>query len=105
MSKVAPPDGVYIGVGPEQNFTYIAALRPTVAFIVDIRRQNALELLMYKALFETSDNRVDFVSQLFSRKPATAVEGGATAQELFKAYESGEPRKLIDAFRNARKKK
>jgi hypothetical protein len=34
------PGGVYIGVGPEQNFTYIAALRPRIAFIVDIRRQN-----------------------------------------------------------------
>jgi hypothetical protein len=84
------PAGVYIGVGPEQNFTYIAALRPAVAFIVDIRRQNTLELLMYKALFETSENRGEFVSQLFSRKPATPVETDATARELFKAYESRE---------------
>src|SRR5260221_5750827 len=34
------PGGVYIGVGPEQNFTYIAALKPTMAFIPDIRRGN-----------------------------------------------------------------
>ena len=34
-----PSGGVYIGVGPEQNFTYIAALRPAMAFIVDIRRE------------------------------------------------------------------
>src|SRR5215471_15859808 len=39
----------YIGVGPEQNFTYIAAIDPKISFIVDIRRQNMLELLMYKA--------------------------------------------------------
>src|SRR6185503_9845012 len=26
---------VYMGVGPEQNFTYIAAVRPRMAFIVD----------------------------------------------------------------------
>src|SRR5690349_10221818 len=30
--------GAYIGVGPDQNFTYIAATRPAIAFIVDIRR-------------------------------------------------------------------
>src|SRR5579862_8782499 len=32
--------GVYLGVGPEQNFTYIAALRPPLAIIFDIRRGN-----------------------------------------------------------------
>ena len=31
---------VYVGVGPDQNFTYVAALRPRIAFVVDIRRQN-----------------------------------------------------------------
>src|SRR6186713_2079940 len=31
--------GVYVGVGPDQNFTYVAALKPRIAFIVDIRRQ------------------------------------------------------------------
>jgi hypothetical protein len=41
-----PAEGVYLGVGPEQNFTYIAALRPKIAFIVDIRRGNMnLQLL------------------------------------------------------------
>src|SRR5262249_21538192 len=66
LTRVARGDA-YIGVGPEQNFTYIAALEPKISFIVDIRRQNMLELLMYKALFELSNDRVDFVSRLFSR--------------------------------------
>src|SRR6186997_107742 len=48
------PGGVYMGVAPEQNFTYIAALRPKIAFIIDIRRQNMIEHLMYKAFFEMS---------------------------------------------------
>src|SRR5205085_11821750 len=30
--------GVYLGVGPEQNYTYIAALKPRMAIIFDIRR-------------------------------------------------------------------
>src|SRR6185369_4804307 len=58
--------GVYLGVGPEQNFTYIAALDPRIAFIVDIRRGNLQLQLMYKALFELSSDRADFVSRLFS---------------------------------------
>ena len=63
--------GVYIGVGPEQNFTYVAVLQSKLAFVVDIRRQNMVELLMYKALFDMSPNRADFVSNLFSRvRPA-----------------------------------
>src|SRR5262249_2727592 len=50
------PGGVYVGVGTEQNFTYIAALQPKLAFIIDIRRDNMLEHLMYKALFELSSD-------------------------------------------------
>ncbi len=59
--------GVYIGVGPEQNLTYIAEIKPDMAFIVDIRRQNMLLHLVYKALFELSDTRVSFLSRLLSK--------------------------------------
>src|SRR5579864_6343656 len=47
-----PRGGAYLGVGPDQNFTYIIALRPQVAFILDIRRQNLVLHLLYKALIE-----------------------------------------------------
>src|SRR5262245_55563894 len=40
LTSAVPPNGVYLGVGPEQNFTYIVALQPKLAFIVDIRRGN-----------------------------------------------------------------
>src|SRR6266567_8013380 len=53
--------GVYVGVEPEQNFTYIAALQPKIAFICDIRRQNMVEHLMYKALLETAADRAEFL--------------------------------------------
>src|SRR5215831_13970612 len=36
------PGAVYLGVGPEQNFTYVAAVRPSMAIIFDIRRGNLL---------------------------------------------------------------
>src|SRR5262245_47437334 len=65
--------GAYLGVGPDQNFTYISALRPKIAFIIDIRRQNMLQQLMYKALFELSIDRADFLSQLFSRPRPSGV--------------------------------
>src|SRR6266446_5660649 len=83
LKNTAKPGGVYIGVGPEQNFTYIAAIRPQMAFIIDIRRQNLLELLMYKALFAMAANRAEFVSLLFSRKPAVRAAEGVSPQELF----------------------
>src|SRR6516165_178960 len=47
VTRAAKPGGVYVGVGPEQNFTYIAATRPSAAFIVDIRRGNLTLHLLY----------------------------------------------------------
>jgi len=67
LRKVNLSDGVYVGVGPEQNFTYIGAIQPRMAFIVDIRRQNMLQHLMYKALFTMSNNRAEFLSKLFCK--------------------------------------
>src|SRR5579883_1284077 len=48
------PGGVYLGVGPEQNYNYIAAIKPRMAIIFDIRRGNLDLQLMYKAIFELS---------------------------------------------------
>src|SRR5262249_19833582 len=67
------PGGAYLGVGPEQNFTYMAALKSRIGFVLDIRRENMLELLMYKALFELSSSRVDFMSRLFSKRVPAAL--------------------------------
>jgi len=80
------PGGAYMGVAPEQNFTYIAALKPKIAFIVDIRRQNMIELLMYKAFFEMSETRADFLSKLFARRRPQGLSEKSTASELFSAY-------------------
>jgi hypothetical protein len=80
--------GVYLGVGPEQNFTYVAAMKPKIAFIVDIRRGNMLEHLMYKALIETSADRADFLSKLFSRPRPAGLDSNSTAPQLFAAYDN-----------------
>jgi hypothetical protein len=85
LSQLVKPGRVYIGVGPEQNFTYIAALKPKMVFIVDIRRGNLDLQLMYKALFEMSKNRVEFVSRLFSRTEPEGLGPQSTAQDIFEA--------------------
>jgi hypothetical protein len=91
LLKIVAPGGVYLGVGPEQNFTYIAALRPKIAVIVDIRRQNMLEMLMYKALFETSPTRAEFVSRLFSRRLLSTVDAQAPVDKLFASLDRRDP--------------
>ena len=91
LAPSAGPGRVYLGVGPEQNFTYIAALRPAMAFIVDVRRGNLNLHLMYKALFELSADRAAFVSRLFSRKRPEPLDPGATAADLLTAIAAAEP--------------
>jgi hypothetical protein len=61
------PGGAYIGVGPDQNFSYIAAVRPSIAFILDIRRDNMLLHLLFKALFALSGTRLAYLAQLTGR--------------------------------------
>jgi hypothetical protein len=87
LKETVHRDGVYIGVGTEQNFTYIAALHSKLAFIIDIRRDNMLEHLIYKALFELSTDRADFVSRLFSRKRPAIVDANSSVQILFDAFQ------------------
>ena len=88
LTRVAKPGRAYLGVGPEQNFTYIASLKPSIAFIVDIRRGNLDLHLLYKALFELSDSRAEFVGLLFSRPRPSDLTVRSSAKEIFDAYAS-----------------
>ena len=80
------PGGVYLGVGPEQNFTYIAAIRPRIAIITDIRRGNLHLQLMYKALFELSADRAEFVARLFTKQRPASLTAQSTVTELMNTY-------------------
>jgi hypothetical protein len=91
VRRLRPTNGVYIGVGPEQNFSYVARLRPAMAFIVDIRRENRNLHLMYKALFELSTDRSEFVSRLFSRRRASDFGRRRSVGDLFTAYAAVPP--------------
>ena len=86
LKKRSSPDGVYLGVGPDQNFTYITALEPRMAFVIDIRRQNLIQHLLYKAIIELSVDRSDFLSRLFSRPRPAGLEESSTPKVLFDAY-------------------
>jgi len=95
LMRVAKPGRAYLGVGPEQNFTYITALEPAIAFIIDVRRGNLDLHLMYKALFELSEDRVDFVSRLFSRKRPDGLDASSTPQQIFEAFANAEPSEAL----------
>jgi len=86
IASRASGQGAYVGVGPEQNFSYLAALRPRIAFIVDIRRQNAILHLLYKALFELSSSREEFLSRLLSRPRPRHLNERSSVAELFSAF-------------------
>ncbi|MFO0552382.1 MAG: hypothetical protein U0271_28600 [Polyangiaceae bacterium] len=99
LAKNADSTGVYLGVGPEQNFTYIALSKPTMAFIVDIRRGNMLLHLLYRAAFEEAESRAHFLALLVGRAAPDAanapdasvkdvlalVEKAASSEATFKA--------------------
>ena len=91
LQRTVPEGRVYLGVAPDQNFTYIAALKPRVAFIVDIRHQNAVQHLLYKALFELSENRAEFLAMLFARPPLAGVKANSSARTLFDALANTRP--------------
>jgi hypothetical protein len=95
LERLIKPGGVYLGVGPEQNFTYIVALQPKIAIIFDIRRGNMIEHLMYKALIETSNDRADFLSKLFARARPSGLDTSSTAQALFAAYTAATPDSVL----------
>ncbi len=75
----------YVGVGPEQNLTYLALLEPAVAYIVDIRRGNLLEFMVFRGCFEASRTRAEFLSALLARRPR-AADAGAGFAPLAEAF-------------------
>jgi hypothetical protein len=102
LQQRVAPGTVYLGVGPEQNFTYIANLKPRMAVIFDIRRQNAMAHLMYKAMFELSPTRAQFIGWLFARTMPASLSASATPAELFAAATAAKMNdSVFDADRKA----
>jgi hypothetical protein len=74
MRRLSVYGGVYVGVGPDQNFSYIAQQRPELAFVLDIRRDNLLQHLLFKALFHEASTRVEYLSLLLGVEPPADPE-------------------------------
>jgi hypothetical protein len=104
--------GVFVGVGPDQNYSYIAEIKPQLAIIIDIRRQNALQHLYFKSLVQLSSNRVGYIGRLFGRKLIAPTRGGrltisellalvdaAPREDGFAAAQIDESVRLIDSWR------
>ena len=93
--------GAYIGVGPDQNFTYIAEVRPSIAFIIDIRRDNLLLHLLFKVLFELSPTRVAYLAQLLGRPIPSGLDDWRRATiERLETYIDRTGPSGIDALRS-----
>jgi hypothetical protein len=85
--------GVYVGVGPDQNFSYIAHIRPTSAFIIDIRRDNLLLHLLFKAIFAASRNRMEYLSILTGRPAPDRLDSwrDASIEKIIAYLDMAEP--------------
>jgi hypothetical protein len=66
-----------------------------MVFIVDIRRGNLDLHLIYKAIFEMSADRADFVSRLFSRARPAGLSTTSTATEIFNAIRKTAPSQAL----------
>jgi hypothetical protein len=98
LERLGVRGGAYIGVGPDQNFSYIAQVRPAIAFIIDIRRDNLLQHLLFKALFALSQNRIEYLSLWLGRPlPDNPAAWGDQPIDALVAHVDGPP---ADAERN-----
>jgi hypothetical protein len=78
--------GVYLGVGPEQNLSYIASIRPRMAVLFDIRRQAMVQHQIFKALFELSPDRADFISMAFAKPRPAKLDTTTEIQPMWDAF-------------------
>jgi len=86
LAKSGPHGGAYLGVGPEQNFHYIVAIRPAIGVIFDIRRQAVMQHLLFKALFELSADRVEFIARLFSVPAPKGVDRMGSIESIWQRF-------------------
>ena len=92
LDRAGVRGGAYVGVGPDQNFSYIARVRPAVAYVVDIRRDNLLQHLLFKALFARARNRAEYLALLLGRPvPADVARWGDRSIDAIVAWADATP--------------
>jgi len=92
LTSAGVSGGAYIGVGPDQNFSYIARIRPAIAYLIDVRRDNLLLHLLFKALFANARSRVEYASLLTGRvvPPRREAWNGASVEQIAAYIDSAE---------------
>lgn len=100
-----PPGSAYLGVGPDQNLSMIAAARPSTALILDYRTKNRNLHLMHKSLVELSIDRAAYLSRLWARSPAIDDATLADAGRLMAAFAAApmQPERLAEAQETVRR--
>ena len=103
LRRLGLKDGAYVGVGPDQNFTYIAAVRPSIAFIIDVRRDNMLLNVLFKALFSHARTRVEYLALLLGRPVPAALHQWrhASVEEIVRYIDGAPLAAPTDAARTA----
>src|SRR5262249_6219466 len=98
MRQMKVTGGAYIGVGPDQSFSYIAQIRPNIVFITDIRRDNLLQHLFFKSLFALSRNRLEYLCLLFGRPVPSDLKSwdSRAIQEIVTYLETPSKRELFE---------
>ncbi len=86
LKTLHTPNGVYLGVGAEQNFNFIALTHPRLAFIIDVRRLAVVQHFIYKALFQLSPTRGEFLSRLLSKPLTKGTAPDARLDELIQYF-------------------
>ncbi len=81
-----PAGHAYLGVGPDQNFSLIAAARPSTALILDYRTKNRNLHLLHKSLVEASVDRSAYLGRLWARSPVIDPAARADAGRLMAAF-------------------
>ena len=86
LARRCPRNAVYLGVGPDQNFTMIAQARPRLAFVIDNRRRNLRLHLLHKSLTALSVDRAGYLRRLTAREPVRPLPSDPTAADLVAGF-------------------
>lgn len=92
LDRVGVRGGGYIGVGPDQSFSYIAHTRAELAFLLDVRRDNLLQHLLFKVLFAQASNRAVYLALWLGRPlPVGLAQWAAAPLDDILQYMSDTP--------------
>ncbi|RLT14098.1 MAG: hypothetical protein DWI24_03455 [Planctomycetota bacterium] len=96
IAKEVPPRQVYLGVGPDQNYTLMAHARPENCYVIDFRKKNQLLHLFHKALVEISTSRIQYLENFWAREISEEIRKKGQTMDFIESFknQSVDPQKL-----------